>query len=94
MIKFLVDSGSDYDIKEAEEKGSRAGIFVHLHNNIDMYRSPSGICKLAQKGVTFITVSGYIKNEVLKRFADEYGNIVQDEKPFKRILICDSEIVK
>ena len=53
-------------VKEAEEKGSRAGIFVHLHNNIDMYRSPSGICKLAQKGVTFITVSGYIKNEVLK----------------------------
>lgn len=53
-------------VKEAEEKGSRARIFVHLHNKTDMYRSVSGIKKLAQKGVTFLSVSKYIKSEILK----------------------------
>jgi glycosyltransferase involved in cell wall biosynthesis len=50
---------------EAGKIGSRARICFHVHNNIDMYRSPAAIRKLADKGVTFITVSEYLKNEIL-----------------------------
>ena len=50
---------------EAEKCGSNARICFHMHNNIDMYRSPERIRSLAGRGVTFITVSEYLKGEIL-----------------------------
>lgn len=45
-------------------------IYFHMHNDVDIYRSPKGICKLASVGVQFIAVSEYIKNQILK-YADK-----------------------
>ena len=41
-------------------------IFFHMHNDVDIYRSPQGIADLASHGVQFIVVSEYIKKQVLK----------------------------
>ena len=51
-------------INEAEKKSSRSRYFFHIHNNIDMYRSPAEIKSLKDKGVCFISVSKYIENEI------------------------------
>ncbi len=41
-------------------------IFFHMHNDVDIYRSPKGIRELASYGVQFIAVSEYIKKQILK----------------------------
>lgn len=41
-------------------------IFFHMHNDVDLYRSPSQIEELVKYGVRFIAVSEYIKNKILK----------------------------
>lgn len=41
-------------------------VFFHMHNDVDIYRSPHYCRELAAKGVTFICVSEYIKKSVLK----------------------------
>ena len=41
-------------------------VFFHMHNDVDIYRSPYYCRELAAKGVTFICVSEYIKNSVQK----------------------------
>lgn len=40
-------------------------IFFHMHNNVDIYRSPQYIRKLVKYGVQFIAVSKYIKSEII-----------------------------
>ena len=44
-------------------------IYFHMHNDVDIYRSPKGLRELTAKGVQFIAVSEYIKNQIL-RYAD------------------------
>lgn len=41
-------------------------IYFHMHNDIDMYRSPEQIRFLTSAGVQFICVSNYIASQVLK----------------------------
>ena len=41
-------------------------IYFHMHNDVDIYRSPNQIRKLVRFGVQFIAVSKYIKNQILK----------------------------
>lgn len=41
-------------------------IFFHMHNDVDIYRSPKQIDKLVKYGVSFIAVSEYIKSQILK----------------------------
>ena len=41
-------------------------IFFHMHNDVDVYRSPKYCRKLAGYGVRFICVSEYIKRRVLQ----------------------------
>lgn len=52
----LIDSGIAKDSK----------IFFHMHNDVDIYRSPYYCRRLAESGVTFLSVSKYIKKSVLK----------------------------
>ncbi len=40
-------------------------VYFHMHNDVDMYRSPSYIKNLVIHGVQFIAVSEYIKNRIL-----------------------------
>ena len=40
-------------------------VFFHMHNDVDIYRSPQGIHELAAMGVQFIAVSNYIKGQIL-----------------------------
>ncbi len=40
-------------------------IFFHMHNDVDIYRSPQGIRDLVSLGVRFIAVSNYIKRQIL-----------------------------
>ncbi len=40
-------------------------VFFHMHNDVDIYRSPQGIQELAAMGVQFIAVSNYIKGQIL-----------------------------
>lgn len=51
-------------------------IYFHMHNDVDMYRSPDMIRKLVRGGVQFIAVSDFIKWQILK----------QDEKAVVSIL--------
>ncbi|SEL73257.1 Glycosyl transferases group 1 [Butyrivibrio sp. ob235] len=41
-------------------------IYFHMHNCVDVYRSPYYVKKLVQNGVQFIAVSEYIKKEILE----------------------------
>ena len=56
--------------QEVKKKESRAQLFFHIHNNIDMYRSVGGIKKLSDMGFEFISVSTYLKGEILKAVPD------------------------
>ncbi|SDB69130.1 glycosyltransferase [Butyrivibrio sp. INlla16] len=40
-------------------------VFFHMHNCVDVYRSPQYIRELVKAGVQFIAVSNYIKDEIL-----------------------------
>ena len=57
-------------VNEAKKEGCSARVFVHIHNKIDMYRSPESVKKLTAEGVTFLTVSRYLKDEILKHSPD------------------------
>ena len=41
-------------------------VFFHMHNDVDIYRSPEGLKELAACGVQFIAVSNYIKSQIIK----------------------------
>ena len=41
-------------------------IYFHMHNDVDIYRSPEYIRFLVENGVQFIAVSKYIKTQILK----------------------------
>ncbi len=40
-------------------------IYFHMHNDVDIYRSPEHIRHLVRSGVQFIAVSKYIENQIL-----------------------------
>ena len=42
-------------------------IYFHMHNDVDIYRSPEHIRELVRYGVQFISVSEYIKGQILKQ---------------------------
>ena len=41
-------------------------IYFHMHNDVDIYRSPRHIHELVRYGVQFIAVSGYIKRQMIR----------------------------
>lgn len=41
-------------------------VYFHMHNDVDIYRSPYYIKQLANLGVQFIAISQYIKSQILK----------------------------
>lgn len=41
-------------------------MYFHMHNDIDLYRSPQGIRKLQGQGVQFVAISNYIASQILK----------------------------
>ena len=41
-------------------------IFFHMHNDVDLYRSPKQIRELVCFGVRFLAVSDYIRNQIIK----------------------------
>ena len=41
-------------------------IYFHMHNDVDIYRSPRHIHELVRYGVQFIAVSDYIKSQIIK----------------------------
>ncbi|MCR5557046.1 MAG: glycosyltransferase [Butyrivibrio sp.] len=57
-------------IVDISRKAYEFPIFFHMHNDVDIYRSPKGLRELASKGVQFIAVSKYIKSQIL-RYAGE-----------------------
>ena len=45
-------------------------IYFHMHNDVDIYRSPNYIKFLAKNGVQFIAISKYIESQIL-RYAND-----------------------
>ncbi len=45
-------------------------VYFHMHNDVDIYRTPEYIRELVRNGVQFIAVSGYIKKQILKYASD------------------------
>ncbi|SHJ33534.1 glycosyltransferase [Pseudobutyrivibrio xylanivorans] len=45
-------------------------IYFHMHNDVDVYRTPKYISTLVSNGVQFIAVSQYIKTQILKYSED------------------------
>ncbi len=41
-------------------------IYFHMHNDVDIYRSPGQIRELVRNGVQFIAVSEYIRQQIIK----------------------------
>ena len=41
-------------------------IFFHMHNDVDIYRSPKQIRELVRFGVRFLATSGYIRDKIIK----------------------------
>lgn len=57
-------------------------IYFHMHNDIDIYRSPKGIRTLASMGVQFIAVSEYIKGQILKCSGDAVVHVLYNGTQF------------
>ena len=51
-------------------------IYFHMHNDVDIYRSPDQIKELVRGGVQFIAVSEYIKSQILKCDKDAIVSIL------------------
>ncbi len=45
-------------------------VYFHMHNDVDIYRSPKGLKDLADHGVIFLVVSEYLKARVLKHVSN------------------------
>ncbi|SFO24648.1 Glycosyl transferases group 1 [Pseudobutyrivibrio sp. UC1225] len=45
-------------------------IYFHMHNDVDIYRSPEYISTLTRNGVQFIAISEYIKSQIQKYSKD------------------------
>lgn len=41
-------------------------VYFHMHNDVDVYRTPRYIKELVSAGVQFLAISNYIKNQILK----------------------------
>ncbi len=54
------------EIVQIRNDGHSFPIYFHMHNDIDVYRSPQYCKQLAANGVQFIAVSNYIKSQILK----------------------------
>ncbi|MBO4679227.1 MAG: glycosyltransferase family 4 protein [Lachnospiraceae bacterium] len=80
LAKFkevLTQNDYDYDIIVVENQMSLAvkfldsglakdsRVFFHMHNDIDIYRSPASCRKLTEYGVVFLSVSEFIKKRIL-----------------------------
>lgn len=64
----IVENQMSTALKIAELRNTGYGfpIYFHMHNDIDVYRSPQYLRKLVDDGVQFIAVSEYIKSQILK----------------------------
>ena len=63
-------------------------IFFHMHNDIDIYRSPEQLNKLVRHGVRFVAVSEYIKSQILKYSSDAIVSVLYngvDLSKYKRV---------
>ena len=62
-----------------QTEGSRDfPIYFHMHNDVDIYRSPEYIRTLVKNGVQFIAVSQYIKEQILKYSAEAVVHILRN----------------
>ncbi|MBE5825476.1 MAG: glycosyltransferase [Butyrivibrio sp.] len=79
FFERLADNQENYDMVIIENMMSTAceivricngkytfPIFFHMHNDVDMYRSPKQIRELVRFGVRFLAVSDYIKDQIRK----------------------------
>ena len=41
-------------------------MYFHMHNDIDIYRSPQGLRRLHREGTQFIVISKYIESQIVK----------------------------
>ena len=58
-------------------------IFFHMHNDVDIYRSPKGIRDLTALGIQFIAVSNYIKQQILCCDADAMVHLLYNGTKLK-----------
>ena len=65
IVENMASSARDI-VTAVQKSRSKAKVFFHVHNNIDMYRAPADLKRLAEEGVTFISVSEYIKDEICR----------------------------
>ena len=79
-------------------KGSLAfPIYFHMHNNVDIYRSPSDIRYLVDKGIQFIAVSNYIAGRIKMYAADATVHILYngvDLNDFKKTVRDNSDVFR
>lgn len=53
------------EVLKLRKQGLKCPIYFHIHNEIDIYRSPEDTRRLVAAGVQFIAVSDFIKKEIL-----------------------------
>lgn len=51
-------------------------IYFHMHNDVDVYRSPQDIRRLVDYGVQFIAVSNYIRGRILECASDAIVHVL------------------
>ena len=79
FLKRLSENGGTYDALIVENMMDTAvdilkkcsgrydfPVYFHMHNDLDIYRSPRHVRELVKYGVHFIAVSDYIKSRILK----------------------------
>ena len=72
-------------------------IFFHMHNDVDIYRSPEQIRQLVRSGVQFIAVSRYIEHQIHKYDKNAIVSLLYngvDLDQYTRKEIQDNDTVK
>ncbi len=89
FMKRAVEQGEQYDVVIVENLMSLASdlldaldgkrsfpIYFHMHNDVDVYRSPDYIKKLTASGIQFLAISDYIKSQILKYSSDAVVHVL------------------
>lgn len=84
-------------IKLMKKKGLNCHVYFHMHNDVDIYRSPSGIRALVNAGVKFIAVSEYIKRRIIECASEAEVDVLYngiDTNKYLNVQTTDEETAK
>ncbi|WP_051194982.1 glycosyltransferase [Pseudobutyrivibrio ruminis] len=77
------------EIMQIRNDGYSFPIYFHMHNDIDVYRSPQYCKQLAAGGVQFIAVSNYIKSQILKHAPRAMVHVLYNGVDFSKYTLVE-----